>query len=219
MDKSGAVPGAATRAVKHIHTLVLILLTAATVAVLPAQATTIQLELFDSYALVNNDGVTPLVGNASAGDLVQVILTGPDDAINAPNSLDDGLPGGDDTVLFTLHVGTGMPISGTGMLDAYPLDYDSSLVNTDFYVRFWNGTTVADSTYYGNSSIFQLPTGDAFNQASLDFVPTSGSPHTTDQPFSLSVVPEPSSLFLFGLAVFGVWTWKKRRQLGSAATV
>jgi hypothetical protein len=217
MDKSGAVPGAVTRAVKHIHKLALILLTATTVVVSSAWATTIQMELFDSYALVNSDGLTLLAGNASAGDLVQVILTGPDDAINAPNSLDDGLPGGDDTVLFTLHVGTGMPMSGTGMLDAYPLDYDSSLVNTDFYVRFWNGTTVADSTYYGNSSIFQLPTGDAFNQSQLDFVPTSGSPHTTDQPFSLSVVPEPSSLFLFGLVVFGVWTWKKRRQLGFAA--
>jgi hypothetical protein len=202
---------------KHIHTRVLILLAAATIGVSSARATTIQMELFDSFALVNSDGVTPLVGNATAGDLVQVILTGPDDAINAPNNF-SGLPSGDDTVLFTLHVGTGMPMSGTGMLDAYPLDYDSSLVNTDMYVRFWNGTTVADSTYYGNSSIFQLPAGDAFNQSQLDFVPTSGSPHTTDQPFSLSVVPEPSSLFLFGLVVFGAWTWKKRRQLGLAVT-
>jgi len=182
------------------------------VAALSARATTIQMELFDSYALVNSDGVTPLVGNASAGDLVQVILTGPDDTINGPNSLNNGLPSGDDTVLFTLHVGTGMLSSGTGMLDAYPLNYNSSLVSSDMYVRFWNGTTVADSTYYGNSSVFQLPAGDAFNQSQLDFVPMSGSPHTTDQPFSLSVVPEPSSLFLFGLVVFGVWTWKKRRQ-------
>jgi hypothetical protein len=203
---------------KHIHTQVLILLTAATVAVSSARATTIQMELFDSSALLNSDGVTLLAGDATAGDLVQVILTGPDDAINAPNNF-SGLPSGDDTVLFTLHVGQGEPMSGTGMLDAYPLDYDSSLVDSNFYVRFWNGTTVADSTYYGNSSIFELPTGDAFNQSSLDFVPTDGSPRTTDQPFSLSVVPEPSSLFLFGLVVFGAWTWKKRRQLGSTATV
>ena len=203
---------------KHGHRVVGILVTAAALAVLPARATIIQMELYDSYAMVNSDGVTLLAGDAVAGDLVQVIETGPDNAINAPSSF-TGLPSGDDTILFTLHVGTGEPSSGTGMLDAYPLNYNSSLVNTDIYVRFWNGTTVAGSTYYGNSSIFQLPPGDAFNQSQLDFVPTSGSPHTTDQPFSLNVVPEPSSLFLFGLVVFGGWTWKKRRQLGSTPTL
>ena len=203
---------------KYRHTFAgIFLVTAATIAALPARATVIQMELYDSYALVNSDGVTLLAGDATAGDLVQVIETGPDSAINAP-STGTGLPSGDDTVLFTLHVGTGMPTPGTGMLDAYPLNYNSSLVSTDIYVRFWNGTTVAGSTYYGNSSIFQLPAGDAFNQSSLDFVPTAGSPHTTDQPFSLNVIPEPSSLFLFGLAVFGVWTWKKRREFGLVAT-
>jgi hypothetical protein len=174
--------------------------------------------LYNSYPLVNSDGVTPLAGDASAGDLVQVIATGPDNAIEAPNS-GSGLPSGDDTILFTLHVGTGIPSSGTGLLDAYPLDYSSTLIDSNFFVRFWNGTTVAGSTYYGNSAVFQLPAGDAFNQALLDFVPTSGSPHTTDQPFSLNIVPEPSSLFLFGLLVLGVWTWKRRRQLGLVATV
>jgi hypothetical protein len=202
---------------KRVHAFVLILLTSATVMAWSVRATTIQMELFDSYALVNSDGVTPLAGNAAAGDLVQVILTGPDDAINAPNSSNNGQPSGDDTILFTLHVGQGEPVSGTGMLDVYPLDYSSALVDSNFYVRFWNGTTVADSTYYGNSSIFELPTGDAFNQSELDFVPTSGSPHTTDQPFSLSVVPEPSRLFLFGLLGFGGWMWKKRRHFGLVA--
>jgi len=200
---------------KHLLALTLILLMSTIVVVRPVRATLIQMELYDSFALVNSDGVTPLAGDSTGGDLVQVIETGPDNAINAP-SAGTGLPSGDDTVLFTLHVGTGEPFSGTGMLDAYPLDYNSSLVSTDIYVRFWNGTTVAGSTYYGNSSIFQLPAGDAFNQSQLDFVPTSGSPHTTDQPFSLSAVPEPSSLFLFGLTVFGGWTWRKRREFGSS---
>ena len=204
---------------KHRHTLLLlILLTATSVAVSSARATVIQMELYDSYALVNSDGVTLLAGDASAGDLVQVIATGPDNAINAP-STSTGLPSGDDTILFTLHVGTDMPSGGTGMLDAYPLDYSSTLVASNFYVRFWNGATVAGATDYGNSSIFQLPAGDAFHQSQLDFVPTEGSAHITDQPFSLNVVPEPSSLFLFGLVVFGGWMWKKRQQLGSAATV
>ena len=201
---------------KHIHKQLLILLTAAAVAVLPAQATIIQMELYNSYALVDSDNSTLLAGDATAGDLVQVIATGPDLTINAP-STGTGLASGDDTILFTLHVGTGMPISGTGLLDAYPLDYSSTLVGSKFYVRFWNGTTAADSTYYGNSLVTNLPPGDAFNQSQMDFVPTFGSPHTTDQPFSLSAVPEPSSLFLFGLAIFAVWTWKKRRNVVAVA--
>lgn len=182
----------------------------------PCSAVIIQGELYDTFALVNSDGVTPLVGDATSGDLVQIILTGPDNAFNAPDSA--GAVSGDDTVLFTTHIGLGMPSAGTGMLDLYPLNYTDVLAgHSNIYVRFWNGNDVASSTYYGNSSIFLLPLGDAFNQSQLDFVPLSGSPHTTDQPFSLSAVPEPSSLFLFGLGVFGVWTWKRRRWVGAFA--
>jgi hypothetical protein len=202
---------------KRIYTLAGILAAAMSVAVLPARATIIQLELYNSYALVNSDGVTPL----APGDLVQVIATGPGDSISAPSVFSGG-PSGQNSILFTpnLQVGEGVPgPDNAGYLDVWPLNYTNTQEFTDFYVRFWNGTTVADSTYYGNSSIYELPAGDAFNQASLDFVPTSGSPNITDQPFSLSVVPEPSSLFLFGLAVFGVWMWKKRQQLGSATSV
>jgi hypothetical protein len=184
-----------------------------------SRATTIQLELYNSYPLLDSDAVTPLAGNSAAGDLVQVIKAGADDAINAPNN-PTGNPSGDDSVLFTLHVGTGIPSSGTGLLDAFPLDYSSSLIDSNVYVRFWNAATVGGSTFYGNSSIFQLPAGDAFNLASLDFVPVSTSPHTADQPFEASVVPEPSDLFLFGLLVIGVtatWRWaQKRRNSGVA---
>jgi PEP-CTERM motif-containing protein len=196
---------------KRIYTLAGIVLAAVSVAALSARATIIQLELYNSYALVNSDGLTPL----APGDLVQVIATGPGDAISAPNAV-SGAPSGQNSILFTpnLQVGEGVPgPDNAGLLDVWPLDYTNTQASSDFYVRFWNGTTVADSTYYGNSSIYELPAGDAFNQATVDFVPTSGSPRTTDQPFSLSVVPEPSSLFLFGLAVFGVWMWKKRGQL------
>jgi hypothetical protein len=195
---------------KRIYTLAGILVAAVSVGVLPARATIIQLELYNSYALVNSDGVTPL----APGDLVQVIATGPGDSISAP-SVFSGAPSGQNSILFTpnLQVGEGVPGPGNaGYLDVWPLNYTNTQEFTDFYVRFWNGTTVADSTYYGNSSIYELPAGDAFNQATLDFAPTATL--STSEPFSLSVVPEPSSLFLFGLAVFGVWMWKKRQQLG-----
>jgi len=194
---------------KRIYTLAGILVAAVSVGVLPARATIIQLELYNSYALVNSDGVTPL----APGDLVQVIATGPGDSISAP-SVFSGAPSGQNSILFTpnLQVGEGVPPpDNAGYLDVWPLNYTNTQEFTDFYVRFWNGTTVADSTYYGNSSIYELPAGDAFNQATLDFAPTATL--STSEPFSLSVVPEPSSLFLFGLAVFGVWMWKKRHQL------
>lgn len=189
---------------------------------LRSRATTIQLELYNSYPLLDSDGLTPLAGDSSAGDLVQVILAGPNDAVNAPTAL--GGVGGDDTLLFTLHVGTGIPSSGTGLLDDFPLDYSSSLVDSNFYVRFWNGDTVGDSTFYGNSSIYQLLAGDAFNQATLDFVPLETSPHTTDQPFGLSVIPEPSNIFLFGFFILGAVmagrrTLKDRTKVVKAAGV
>jgi hypothetical protein len=213
MDECRTVPGATTRAMKQMRNTVLALICAAlAVSAKPCAAVIIQGELYDSFALVNSDGVTPLQGNPTAGDLVQIILTGSGDAISTPNNF-SGQPSGNNDLFFTTHIGVGVPTPNTGFMDLYPLNYDSSLVNTDFYVRFWNGTTVGNSTYYGNSAIFQLVAGDAFNQSSMDFVPTSGSPHTTDQPFSLSVVPEPSSLLLLGLLGFGAWMWKRRHHI------
>jgi len=175
-------------------------------------ATTIQLELYNSYPLLNSDDLTPLAGNAAAGDLVQVILTGAGDAIDAPNQ--SGGASGNNSVLFTTHLGAGMPPnSPQGYLDAFPLDYNSSLVGDYIYARFWNGLTPGASTYYGNSSLFQLPAGNAFSLASLDFVPTTSSPHVTDQRFGpLSVIPEPSNLFLYGIALVGVYQWVRRNQ-------
>ena len=202
---------------KQMRTIVLLAIGAAVaLRVPPCHAVIIQDELYNSFALVNSDNTTPLAGDATAGDLVQVILTGPNNAINGPST--SGGVGGDDTILFTTHVGLGIPISGTGLLDLYPLNYSDVLAgHSNIFVRFWNGTTVSNSTAYGNSSIFLLPLGDAFNQSQLDFVPTEGSPHATDQSFSFSVIPEPSDLFLFGFVVFGAWTWKRRRQLGLVA--
>jgi len=208
---------------KRTLLIVALMSVALTAMTVPSRATTIQMELYNSYPLLDSNAMTPLAGNSAAGDLVQVILAGADNTINAPNSL-SGSPSGDDSVLFTLHVGTGIPSSGTGLLDAFPLDYSSSLINSNFYVRFWNAATIGSSTYFGNSSVFELPPGDAFNLASLDFVPVSTSPRTADQPFGASVIPEPSDLFLFGLFVMGGvatwrWTQKKRNNVVSLAGV
>src|SRR5882724_10604058 len=116
MDECGTVPSAVARAMKQMRTIIFSIVCALmALGGRPCSAVIIQGELYDSYALVNSDGTTPLVGDATSGDLVQIILTGPDNAVQAPNAL--GAVSGDDTVLFTTHIGLGMPSAGTGMLD------------------------------------------------------------------------------------------------------
>jgi hypothetical protein len=187
---------------------------------LPCAATLINLDLYNPESLLDSDAFTPLQGNTVAGDLVQVILTA-DNTINAPDQF--GNPSGDDMLLFAgdprLHVGYGVPFNpDQGLLDVFPLQYDSSLVGTNIYVRFWNAATVGAATYYGNSVLTNLPagTGPGSDQAQLDFVPSPEFPHVTDQPFSALVIPEPSNLFLFGMMIWGVRAWRRRAKLATA---
>ena len=199
---------------RRLWIITIVIGTALAATVLPCGATLINLDLYNTEMLVDETS-TPLLGNTASGDLVQVILLGDDNAINAPDN--SGNPSGDDTQLFVgdlrLHVGYGVPFNpNQGLLDVFPLQYDSSLVSSNFYVRFWNDTTPGAATYFGNSSIFVLPAGSGPNsdQAALDFVPTSSYPHTTDQPFSMLMIPEPANLFLFGFFVWGLRAWRKR---------
>jgi hypothetical protein len=192
---------------KRRQIILLAIIMTLTMGVFSSQATLVQLELYNTYALIDENNVN-LVGDASSGDLVQVILAG--SGIDAPDVY--GNPGGDDVLMFTLHVGTGIPVPGTGLLDAFPLNYDSAMVTSNIYVRFWNAASVASATYYGNSSIFQLPPGDPFGLTNLDFTPLESSPHQTNQPFNALVIPEPSNLFLFGLIAFAGFKATKRRK-------
>ena len=180
----------------------------------PVQAIIINLDLYNSVNLIDENNVQ-LLGTTSSGDLVQVFLTGAGDAID---SLDIyGNPSGNDTLLFTAYVGLGVPGNpNQGLVDVFPIPYDSALVGQYFYVRFWNDSSVGAATYYGNSSLFQLPAGDGFNQAILNFTPSGSSPHQTDNPFGALVIPEPSSLFFYGLGFLGLW-WLRRRTAADAA--
>lgn len=203
-------------------TILLIVVCAALAgAAMPCAATTINLDLYNSEPLLDSDASTPLQGTTSGGDLVQVLLLGADNTINPLDSF--GNPTGDDTLLFVgdlrLHVGYGMPFDpNAGWLDVFPLQYDSALVGSNIFVRFYNAATLGAATYYGNSGTFTLPvgTGPGGDQAALDFVPDAGSPHVTDQPILLTVIPEPSNLFLFGMMVWGVRVWRKRAKFGTA---
>ena len=181
----------------------------------PSAGVLINLDLNNTEPLLDSDAFTPLAGTTTGGDLVEVILAGAD---ATPNGIDaNGNPTGDDTMLFSgdlrLHVGYGVPFDpNAGLLDVFPLQYDSSLVGSNIYVRFFNATSAGGATNYGNSSVFVLPagTGPNHDQALLDFVPTSSYLHVADIPISLTVIPEPSNLFLFGAVFGGLCWWRKR---------
>ena len=174
---------------------------------LSSRATTIQLELYNSYPLLDHDGLTPLAGDSSAGDLVQVILAGVNGSPNAPTAI--GGVGGDDTLLFTLHVGEGIPASGTGLLDVFPLDYSSALVDSNYFVRFWNGdargrwegdTLVVDITNFRHTREFQgsrenLHLIERFRRVSedrLEYTVTADDPTTWTRPWTVLLPMRPS---------------------------
>jgi hypothetical protein len=104
-----------------------------------------------------------------------------------------------------------------GLLDVLPLQYNSSLVSSNIFVRFFNAPTLGAATYYGNSSIWQLPagTGPLLDQALLDFAPSSDYAHVANQPISFTVIPEPSNLLLFAMMIFGIRLWQKRVKIDS----
>ena len=207
---------------RRTYLILIAVFTACAGVVFPCAATLINLGLYNSQELLNSDAFTPLLGNTTSGDLVQVILLGADNAINAPDIY--GNPGGDDMLLSFgtptnswLHVGFGLPSNpDQGLLDVFPLQYDSSLVTSNIFVRFWNGTTPGVANYYGNSSVFALPvgTGPGADQAHIDFAPTLSL--VTDQPFGALVIPEPANLFAFGLIAWGYVVWRRRIKFGIA---
>lgn len=190
-----------------------------TLAAQPSAGVILQLTLYNSVSVLDENDV-PLLGSDSSGDLLQVILAGANHAIDDPALT--GAPAGDDAILFTAHLGLGVlpEAYDQGFVAVWPVEYDSvGNVGDYFYVRFWNDSSLATATYYGNSSLFQLPEGDFWNQAVMDFVPFNGNPHKTDTPFNALVIPEPSSLFIYGISMMGVWWLWRRAAVETAAKV
>ncbi len=181
-----------------------------------ASAAFVNLTLYNTYALLDFDQVTPLSGSAGSGDLVQVVRAGGNAAIDVPDV--DGQPGGDDVLLpVTMannptHVGAGLPGSNHGLLYQINLVYDDSLAGSLAFVRFWNGGQLWTATHYGQTALFALPGGDAFGNAEYDFMSlaaTAGRSTTVAFTADVPMVPEPR-LFVFGVACLGLLVlWRR----------
>src|SRR5207249_2911101 len=129
----------------------------------PVARATVDLTLFNSFALLDYTN-SPLEGISTSGDLVQLILVGPNGVIDPP-SLSGGV-GGDDALLFTTHVDAGLTSTNTGLLVQSSILYaDIFGGNSNAFVRFWDSNTAANAQYYGTSMVFTLPPGDAFGLA------------------------------------------------------
>lgn len=99
----------------------LLIFTMMAVTGVAGRAALIELELYNSNPLIDLNGA-PLLGSTNSGDLVQVILTGADNAIDPPDPF--GNPTGDDTLLLISRVGQGVPGNpDQGFLDVYPIAY------------------------------------------------------------------------------------------------
>lgn len=90
--------------------------------------------------------------NGQSGDLVQVLLVGPDGVISSPDL--SGNPTGDDAVLTVTHIGEGEPhswvLSGRFcFLVGRPPD-------ENIYARVFNASTPEEAFFYGDSTIFTV---------------------------------------------------------------
>lgn len=161
----------------------------------------VDMTLYNTVAMLNSDGVTPLQGNSSSGFLVQLISVGVDGVINPASTNSPGSTTGDDAILSITnnptHVGAGMATPNLGKLVQAGMIYSNSLVGLAVYVRFWSAETPNAATQYGDSGILNLPAADGFGQAELDFLPTGSPPPLTS--YSIPTLAEWAMLSLVGI--------------------
>ena len=165
-----------------------------------ARGALLTMTLYNTVGVEDEVG-TPLLGNAISGDLVQLFSVGPNFTIDTVNVV-TGHPGDDEVFGLSntptfIGAGTFGPGNNSGLTTQININFDDSLVGSSVYVRFWNGSTIASSSYYGTSPVLIVP-APTLGTSFLDFSPTGTGPYTTDQPFSFAItyVPEPNTVML-----------------------
>jgi len=108
------------------------------------------LEAMSTTGVMDEGGTVPLQGDASGGDLVQLIWIGSDGQIDSPDS--EGNPTDDDSLLGTTYIGYGYPFEPNSGKFGKNFDHDLLINGNIVYVRaFNNPTVVAGVTLYGDS--------------------------------------------------------------------
>lgn len=138
------------------------------------------LDVTASQPIYNSDGATLLLGSnpyaanfgypAVAGCLVQVIDAGSNGIADAPDY--NGNPTGDDTVIGTTTIGSGIApdvtLSGRFSASIYPPPATGSRV----YIRVFNAPTSTAATCYGQSSLFTVAGVNALDASALGLAAT-----------------------------------------------
>jgi hypothetical protein len=117
-------------------------------------------EAMSTSGILDVDGVTYLQGNVMelSGDLVQLIWTGPDGVIDAPDSL--GRTTDDDSLLGTTFIGYGYPFEPDAGKFSIIWTHDLLAPGNIVYIRAWNDSVVVPGQRidYGNSALYTLAT-------------------------------------------------------------
>ena len=139
------------------------------------------LDVTASQPVYNSDGATllpgsnPFAGNSGytvvPGCVVQIINAGANGVADPPDH--NGNPNGDDTVVATTTIGTGIApdvtLSGRFSVSVYPPPASGS----QLYVRVFNTTTASAATYYGQSSLFTVSGVNVLDVSSLGLSATT----------------------------------------------
>jgi hypothetical protein len=143
----------------------------------------VRLTMTNTLAMLGPDAVTPLVGNASSGAVIQVIAVGGDNAIDPASLSVPGATTGDDYLLPAVNNPSFVGNTSTTNLGflLQNLIYNESYAGLPVYVRYWNTTTITTNSFYGDSPIFYLPSYGIPTQTRVDVLPTGSSQATSFQ--------------------------------------
>lgn len=147
----------------------------------------VAMTLSNTVAMLNTNA-SPLSGDASSGNLVQLIAVGPNGVIDTTAS---GLPEGDDYLVNALnnptYIGAGQAIADTGLI-LQNMIYGEDLAGTRVFIRYWNTDTPSETSLYGDSPTFILPGPNVAGTPTVDFLPTGSS--TPEVSFTIPTLSE-----------------------------
>ena len=143
--------------------------------IMPPLDVTASQPVHDSDGATLLSGSNPFAGNFGytvvPGCLVQILDTGANATAEPPDH--NGNPTGDDAIVATTTIGTGIApdvtLSGRFSMSVYP----PPLAGSRLYVRVFNATTTSAATYYGQSSLFTVSGASVLDVSALGLTATT----------------------------------------------